>query len=363
MSIKEIKYGVTPVGEEVFLYEMACGGGVILQFCNIGAAIVSVCVPDKKGNIADVTLGYDNLFYYIGDGPCFGKVPGRVANRIANGQFELDGKTYTLPINNGPNHNHGGNNGYANRIWKSRIEGDSVLFTLSAPDGDDGYPGAVEVAARYSWIPGADGSRASATGETGVGKLKIELTGSTDSATVLNLTNHAYFNLNGAGAGTIYGHHLKLAASRYLPTDETLIPTGELKDVSGTPMDFTTGQLIGSRTGEDFPALKYGKGYDACWAVDDFDGGMKCVASLWSEESGRKLNVYSQQPGVIVYTGNWLGGCPAGKQGAIYHDYDGIAIECQKFPASPNRSQFPSVVLRKGEAYLNVIEFEFVIRS
>lgn len=362
MKISEVKYGVAPTGEEVFLYEMECGGGVSLKFCNIGAAIVSVCVPGKLGRIADVTLGYDNLFYYIGDGPCFGKVPGRVANRIAGGKFELDGKSYTLPINNGPNHNHGGDNGYANRIWKSRIDGASVLFTLAAPDGDDGYPGAVEVAARYSWLPGEAGSQTSAQrqGETSVGRLKIELTGSTDSATVLNLTNHAYFNLNGAGAGSIYGHHLKLAASHYLPTDETLIPTGELKPVAGTPMDFNAGQTIGSRAGEDFPALKYGKGYDACWAVDDFDGRMKCVASLWSEESGRKLNVYSQQPGVIVYTGNWLGGCPEGKNGAVYRDYDGVAIECQKFPAAPNRPDFPSVVLRKGETYLNVIEFEFV---
>ncbi len=357
MNITEQKYGTTPEGKDIFLYTMECGGGIIVKLCNIGAAVVSVCVPDKNGVIDDVVLGYDNLFYYIGDGPCFGKVPGRVANRIAGGKFDLNGKTYTLPVNNGPNHNHGGENGYANRIWRSGIEGDSVVFNLLAPDGDDGYPGAVEVCARYRWISG-DKYISEKTG-CPLGKLVTELTGRADSATVMNLTNHTYFNLDGHGSGTVYGHNLKLAASRYLPTDETLIPTGELKPVEGTPMDFTKGQLIGSRAGEDFPALRYGKGYDACWAVDNWDCSVKCAASLWSGVSGRRVNVYSNQPGVIIYTGNWLGGCNEGKGGHIYNDYDGVAIECQKFPASPNRPEFPSVVINKGEEYLNVIEFEF----
>lgn len=357
VKITEHKYGVTPAGEEIFLYRMDCGNNISLAFCNIGAAIVSICVPDKEGCIADVVLGYDNLFSYIGDGPCFGKVPGRVANRIAGGRFELNGKTYTLPVNNGPNHNHGGNNGYANRVWGSGIEGDSLVFTLTAPDGDDGYPGRVEVNARYRWVPGD--KYESAREVNPAGKLVVELTGHTDSVTVMNLTNHAYFNLNGEGSGSVYGHYLKLAASRYLPTDETLIPTGELKSVTGTPMDFTEGRTIGSRAGEDFPALKYGKGYDACWAVDNWDCQVKGVASLWSVSSGRKLNVYSNQPGVIIYAGNWLSGCDTGKNGHVYADYDGVAIECQKFPASPNRPNFPSVVIHKGEEYVNIIEFEF----
>lgn len=368
MTINEKKFGQTPAGEEVFLYTMDCGGGISLTFCNIGAAIVSICVPDKNGVVEDVVLGYDNLLYYLGDGPCFGKVPGRIANRIADGKFILNGQTYTLPINNGPNHNHGGNNGYANRVWKSKIDAGTVLFTLTAPDGDDGYPGAVQVQARYKWLSQEDDKNTS--GENIIGKLVVELTGSTDSLTILNLTNHAYFNLKGDGKGLILDHHLKLAASRYLPTDPTLIPTGELAPVECTPMDFTKGNIIGSRSSEDFPALKYGKGYDACWAVDNWNGNpsagdcsgngsLKRVAELSSEESGRKLNVYSDQPGVIIYTGNWLGGCQEGKQGHIYSDYSGVAIECQKFPASPNRPEFPSVVLHKGETYTNNIVFEF----
>lgn len=358
MNIIEKKYGTTPAGEDIFLYTMECKGGVSLTFCNVGAAIVSICVPDREGKIADVVLGYDNLFSYIGDGPCFGKVPGRFANRIAGGRFELNGQTYNLPVNNGPNHNHGGNNGYANRVWRSEIENESVLFTLAAPSGDDGYPGAVQVQARYKWV----------AGETGY--LVMELTGCTDAPTVMNLTNHTYFNLKGEGEGTIYDHILKLSALCYLPTDQTLIPTGELASVSGTPMDFTKGNAIGSRAGENFPALKYGKGYDACWAVGRWDGdpttgdctgngNLKCVAELWSELSGRKLYVYSDQPGVIVYTGNWLGGCDEGKNGHIYTDYSGVAIECQKFPASPNRPTFPSTVLNPGEKYVNRIVFEF----
>ncbi|MEF9985860.1 MAG: aldose epimerase family protein [Bacteroidales bacterium] len=357
MTITENKFGQTPAGEEIFLYTMDCGGGISLKFCNIGAAIVSICVPDKNGVIEDVVLGYDNLMYYIGDGPCFGKVPGRIANRIADGKFTLNGEIYTLPINNGPNHNHGGNNGYANRVWKSKIEANTVLFTLTAPNGDDGYPGAVEVNARYKWLS----QDKNINGENIIGKLAIELTGSTDSLTILNLTNHSYFNLKGDGKGLILNHYLKLAASHYLPTDSTLIPTGELASVAGTPMDFTKANSIGSRIETYFPALKYGKGYDACWVVDNWNGNLKRVAELSTNENGRKLNVYSDQPGVIIYTGNWLEGCQEGKQGHIYSNYSGVAIECQKFPAAPNRPSFPSVVIHKGDTYANNIVFEFAI--
>ncbi|MEG0518055.1 MAG: aldose epimerase family protein [Bacteroidales bacterium] len=383
MTISEKKYGTAPGGEDIFLYTIEATAGVKLTFCNIGAAIVSICIPDKNGKAEDVVLGYDNLLYYIGDGPCFGKIPGRVANRIEGGRFELNGKTYTLPINNGPNHNHGGNNGYANRIWKSKIDAAGVLFTLTAPDGDDGYPGAVQVQVRYKWVEGGDcdqnkGADCALHGHVdgqqnageNIGKLIIELSGNSADATVLNLTNHAYFNLKGEGNGLITDHILKLAASRYLPTDETLIPTGKLASVAGTPMDFTKDATIGSRMEEEFPALRYGKGYDACWAVDNWNGNpsindcsgngsVKCVAELSSKESGRKLNVYSDQPGVIIYTGNWLGGCNEGKKGHVYTDYSGVAIECQKFPAAPNRPSFPSIVLQKGERYANNIVFEF----
>ncbi len=351
--ITEKKYGTTSNGEVVYLYTLEAANGVTLTFCNIGAAIVSISVPDKNGVIGDVVTGYDNLMSYIGDGPCFGKVPGRFANRIANGTFELDGKRYNLPINNGPNHLHGGPNGYANRVWNSKIDGDSILFTLSAPDNDDGYPGAVEVQARYKWVEG--------DGDKSVGALDIELSGETDSATIINLTNHVYFNLNGEGNGDILGHNLKLYASNYLPTDSSLAPTGEIASVLGTPMDFTKGEVVGSRHKDTFPALEYGKGYDACWVVDKADGSEKVVAELWSEESGRLLRVITNQPGIVVYTGNWLSGCDEGKRGHIYNDYDAIALECQNFPEAPNKSNFPSCVLRNGEKYFNKIIFKFEV--
>ncbi len=344
MTINEIKYGTTSSGEDVFLYKIDCQDGVSVSLCNIGAGVVSICVPDRDGKIADVVPGYDNLFYYIGDGPCFGKVPGRVANRIANGKFVMDGKEYNLPINNGPNHNHGGDNGFANRVWNGEIDGNSVVFTLFAPDGDDGYPGDITAKATYSWIEESN-------------SLNIKLEAETSSKTIVNLTNHTYFNLKGEGNGNILDHNLMLNAHHYLPTDSTLIPSGELRSVEGTPMDFREPTLIGKRIRASFPALEYGKGYDACWAATGV--GMRKVAELSSELSGRVLSVYSDQPGVIVYTGNWLSGCPEGKNGNVYNDNDGVAIECQKYPDAPNHQNFPSIELKSSEKYINNIVFSF----
>lgn len=346
MVINQKKYGITSSGEDVFLYTIDCKNGVSLSFCNIGAAIVSICVPDKDGNIDDIVPGYDNLLYYIGDGPCFGKVPGRVANRIANGKFVMDGKEYNLPINNGPNHLHGGNNGFANRVWNSKIVGDSVVFSLFAPDGDDGYPGDITAVATYRW-------------DEEKNDLHITLEAETSSKTIVNLTNHTYFNLKGEGRGNILDHKLQLNADYYLPTDSGLIPTGELRSVINTPMDFKKGEIIGKRIGDNFPALVYGKGYDACWATNGDCAHMPEVAVLSCDINGRVLRVYSNQPGVIVYTGNWLAGCPIGKKGHIYNDNDGVAIECQKFTDAPNHENFPSIELSKGQKYVNNIVFSF----
>lgn len=321
------------------------GASVVLS--SLGAGIVAVNVPDRAGRLADVALGYADAADYIGDGPAAGKVPGRYANRIAAGRFTLDGHEYQLPINNGPNCNHGGPAGFHNLNWEVKSYTDSsVTFALLSPDGDAGFPGCLSVEAEYRW--------------TDSNELQLTLSATTDAPTVVNLTNHAYWNLAGHDAGSVLGHELQLNAGRYLPTDETLIPTGELVPVSGTPMDFREFKAIGRDIRADFPALRIGKGYDACWAVDDADGATAAtVASLRDTASGRRLDVVSDQPGVQVYTGNWLAGCPKNKAGRSYDDYDGVAIECQGFPNSPNSPTFPSTVLRPGEHYIRHINFIF----
>lgn len=345
MQIEAKIFGKTPAGEDVYLYTMEEENGFKASFCNIGAGIVSIYTPDKNGEFGDIVLGYSNLMYYIGDGPCFGKVPGRFANRIANGKFTLNGKTYTLPINNGPNHLHGGPDGYANKVWNGKIEGESVVFTLKSLNGDAGYPAELVAQVKYT---------------LNNNRLEMELSATSDDATIVNLTNHSYFNLNGHGYGSVLDHNLRLNATKYLPTDSTLIPTGEFADVAGTPMDFTNGFALGERITEKFPALEYGKGYDNCWVIDGYNGEeLVLAAQLWSNLSGRKVNVYTNSPGVQVYTGNWLSGCEEGKDGAVYKDYYGVAIECQRFPDTPNKTQFPSAVLNKGEKYVNKIVFEF----
>lgn len=322
----------------------ASGASVVLS--SLGAGIVAVNVPDRSGRLDDVVLGYADAADYMADGPCAGKVPGRFANRIARGHFEIDGKSYSLAINNGPNALHGGPTGFQNRIWTlDSAEGDCVRFSYRSADGEEGYPGNLTATAIYRWTDDCT--------------LSLTLTAETDAPTVVNLTNHAYFNLAGHNSGSVLGHKLLLKASRFLPTDDSLIPTGELAPVAGTPMDFTAAKELGRDIRADFPALVYGKGYDNCWVIDDADGTLRTVAVLTDEASGRTLTVGTTQPGVQVYTGNWLAGCPANKAGRSYDDYDGVAIECQGFPDAPNHPGFPSAVLRPGEKYQQTITFNF----
>ena len=316
--------------EDIRLFSIVNADGSEVILSNLGAGIVSVVVPDKEGRMADVALGYHNPADYDTDGPCMGKVPGRYANRIAAGRFSLGDKQYELAVNNGPNHLHGGpgEQCFANRIWEAEEIRDGVVFRLDSPDGDAGYPGNLHVEARYTW--------------TDDHKLTLWLKATTDAETIVNLTNHAYFNLKGEAAGDVTDHLLHLFASRWLPTDETLIPTGELAPVAGTPMDFTVPKPIGKDLKADFPALNYGKGYDNCYVVDDWKKGVvRPVAVLTEETSGRKLTVSTDAPGIQVYTGNWLSGCPVSKSGRAYADYDGVALECQAFPDSPNRPKTP----------------------
>ena len=346
MDIKQEFWGTAPDGKDIIRYTMTNSKGASVQLGSVGAAIVSICVPDREGKLADVVIGYPNALDYFADGPCSGKIPGRYANRIAKGRFTLDGKEYTLPINNGPNHLHGGPKGFQNQVWESRIEGDAVEFMYFAEDGEAGFPGNLKVVAHYAWSE--------------ENELTLTLTAETDAPTVINLTNHVYFNLAGEGSGSVLDQLLKLNASTWLPTDETLIPLGKVDDVAGTPMDFVNEKPIGRDIKADFPALKYGKGYDNCYLIDDaMPGQLATAAELRDPVSGRQLKVLTTQPAVQVYTGNWLKGAPVGKSGHAYEDYDAVAIECQHTPDAPNQPEFPSTVLRPGETFKEAIIWAF----
>ena len=318
--------------------------GASVMLTERGAGIVSIVVPDRNGVMGDVVLGYRDEESYLGDGPCAGKIPGRFANRIAGGCFTLDGREYQLVKNNPDYQLHGGPDGFSNRLWKVAQTSESrAVFTLDSPDGDQGYPGAMHVEATYTW--GDDNA------------LTLEIKATADKPTVVNLTNHTYWNLDGEDSGSIFDHVLRINASRWLVTSEALIPTGELAPVEGTPMDFRTAKPIGRDIKADFPALRYGKGYDNCWVLDG-QPGLKLAAELSSETSGRRLEIWTDQPAAQVYTGNWLDGSPVSKSGRSYRDYDGVAIECQGFPDAPNHPDFPSCVLRPGETWSRTIIFK-----
>jgi aldose 1-epimerase len=330
----------------ISLFKIINDNGASVGLSSLGAGITSIFVPDKNGKLDDVVLGYKNPSDYFYDGPCAGKVPGRYANRIAKGLFSIDGKSYKLNINNGPNALHGGPEGFSHKIWESKVQDDCVVFSLFSPDGDENYPGNLKVNVAYSW----DNDN----------KLTIRLSASTDKKTIINLTNHSYFNLSGENSGTVLNQKLRLSCSNYLPTDDTLIPTGEISPVQGTPMDFTKSKRLGEDIKENFPALVYGKGYDNCWVVDGWTKGkLKDIAELTDDNSGRVLVVSTTQPAVQAYTGNWLDGSPESVSGSHYKDYDGVAIECQGMPDAPNKPNFPSQILDKDETYNQTIVFQF----
>lgn len=324
--------------------------GAWVKLSELGAGIIEVGVPDAAGKIENVALSYANPADYLDDGPCMGKIPGRYANRIAKGHLKINDELFRLAINNGPNALHGGPTGFQNRIWKSeKINDNTIQFKYISAAGEENYPGQLTATATYSW----DNSDT----------LSLRLKATTDQPTVVNLTNHAYWNLDGADAGNILEHALQLNASNWLPTDDTLIPTGEIATVFNTPMDFTTGKTLGEDINADFPALIYGKGYDNCWVIDSpnekFNTSLHKAAVLSSKNSGRQLTVYTDQPGVQVYTGNWLAGSPKNNSGKSYNDYDGVAIEAQGLPDAPNKPEFPSQLLMPGETYLRNIRLQF----
>jgi aldose 1-epimerase len=337
MAIRSEHFGTTADGASVELYTLTNPNGLEARIATYGGTLQSLRTPDRDGAFADVVLGFDTLAPYLGDHPYFGSLIGRYANRIRGGAFALDGVQYRLPCNDGANHLHGGPRGFHTVVWQAQAdeEGESLTLRYRSADGDEGYPGALEVEVRYTL---ADANA-----------LVLDYTARADAPTILNLTNHAYFNL--AGAGTIHDHVLELAAERYLPVDASLVPTGELRAVRGTPFDFTRRTPMGERLGTNDEQLRHARGYDHNWVLDKNGGGETFAAEVSEPSSGRRMTVHTTQPGVQIYSGNFLDGTVRGKNGVAYEKHAGFCLETQHFPDSPNQPAFPSTVLRPGEVY------------
>lgn len=312
-----------------------------------GGTLLALRVPDRDGVLGDVLLGFDTLEPYLGEHPYFGALIGRYGNRIARGRFVLDGQTYMLATNNGPNHLHGGPNGFHRQVWEAReaagTEGSGLALLYRSRNGEEGYPGNLFVTVAYTL--------------TDQDELRIDYTATTDRATIVNLTNHAYFNL--AGGGDILGHELELAAARFVPVDPTSIPLGELRPVAGTPMDFTTPTPIGAKLDTSDRQLAYSGGYDHTWVLDKGDGVLGFAGRLFDPGTGRSMEVHTTQPGVQFYSGNFLDGSLAGKGGVRYQKHAGLCLETQHFPDSPNQPAFPPTVLRPGEEYRHTTIYRF----
>jgi len=348
MGITKEHFGKTTTGQAVYTYTLMNSSGLSARVMTYGALLTHLEVPDKNGNLADVVLGFDDLEAYLGGHPHFGCTTGRVANRIAGGKFTLDSKEYTLAINNGPNHLHGGIFGLDKRIWKAREmedkAGPSVRFTYRSPDGEEGYPGNLDIEVTYTL--------------TNAGELVIDYKAETDKATPVNLTNHSYFNLAGAGNGTILDHALLIEADRYTPTDDTLIPTGEIVPVSGTVMDFTQLTRIGARI--DQLSGDPG-GYDHNYVLNGEIGKLALAARVVEPRSGRVLEILTTEPAVQLYTGNHLEGTITGKGGKVYRKRGGLCLETQHFPDSVNHPNFPSTILQPGEIYRQKTIYRFSV--
>ncbi|GAB4437571.1 MAG: galactose mutarotase [Chloroflexi bacterium OHK40] len=334
MSVTSEPFGSTAAGHPVERYTLRAGS-VEARVITYGATLVALRAPDRSGTMADVVLGFDSLAPYLRHHPYLGSLVGRFANRIAGGRFSLDGASYQLPVNNGPNHLHGGPGGFHAVLWQAEAGDDAVRLRYHSPDGEQGYPGALDVSVTYTL--GADGA------------LRLDYEARCDRATILNLTNHAYFNL--AGSGNILGHKLQISADHFLPVDATLIPTGELRPVEGTPLDFRAPTPIGARINADEEQLRQAGGYDHCYVLNHGGDLGVIVARAVDPLSGRVLEVRTTQPGVQFYSGNFLDGSLRGRGGQPYARHCAFCLETQHFPDSPNQPAFPSTVLRPGEIY------------
>ncbi len=344
MSIKKELFGKAD-GKDVFLYTLENKNGLIAKITNYGAIATSLIVPDKNGKFDDIVLGFDSLQDYLDGHPYFGAIVGRYGNRIAKGRFTLDGVEYTLATNNEKNHLHGGIKGFDKAVWDAEEfesdDGVGLKLSYLSPDGEEGYPGNLSVKVTYTL--------------TNNNELKIDYEAETDKATPVNITHHGYFNLAGAGKKDILSHKLKIDADKYTVVDETLIPTGELRIVENTPMDFTTHHFIGKRI-EQVPG-----GYDHNFVLNN-NGKMVKVIEVYEPESGRIMEVLTTEPGVQFYSGNFLDGTNIGKGGKVYYKHYGFCLETQHFPDSPNQPDFPSTILRPGEKYDYTTIYRFLIK-
>jgi aldose 1-epimerase len=347
MAVRVEEYGKTPDGVMTAKYTLTNQHGMRATLTNYGATLISLEVPDKGGNLADVVLGFGSLEGYIENNPYFGSTVGRYANRIANGSFELDGQTYTLPKNDGEHTLHGGVNGFHRAIWDAQpVERDdaaSVEFTYTSVDGEEGFPGTLSCSVIYIL--------------TNNNELAIAYRATTDKPTVVNLTHHSYFNLRGEGNGDVLGHLLQLNADRYTVPDDTLIPTGEIAPVEGTPLDFRQPHAIGERI-EQVPG-----GYDHNFVLNRENGDLSLAATVVEPESGRVMQILTTEPGIQFYSGNFLDNTLTGISGKTYPKHGGFCLEAQRYPDTPNQPEFPSAVLRPGETYAQTTVHRFSVRK
>jgi aldose 1-epimerase len=346
-------FGKTREGQAVDLYIFTNANGVEVRAMTYGGIIVSLKVPDRSGKLDDVTLGFDSLDGYLAGHPYFGAIIGRYGNRIGKAKFTLDGTEYKLAANNGPNHLHGGLKGFDKVVWQAepfdKKDSVGVVFSYTSPDGEEGYPGNLRVKVTYTL--------------TDKSELIFDYHATTDKATPVNLTNHTYFSLAGPGRRDILGHDMMLNADNTTPVDSTLIPTGEIKSVAGTPFDFRKPTPIGARIDAEDEQIKYGPGYDHNFALNRKGDGLSLAARVVEPTTGRVMEVHTTEPGVQFYTGNFLDGTLAGKGGHVYKWRFGFCLETQHFPDSPNKPSFPSTILRPGKTYTSRTVYTFSIEK
>jgi aldose 1-epimerase len=342
-------FGTLPDGRKVGLYLLTNENGMQTSITTFGGILTSLAAPDRKGRLADVVLGFDGLDGYLASHPYFGTIIGRYGNRIANGTFDLDGQIYTLARNNDENHLHGGVSGFDKALWAAQSlstpEGPRLRLTHVSADGEEGYPGRLDVTVDYTL--------------THENELRIEYRATTDKPTHVNLTNHSYFNLAGAGGGEILDHEVMINADHFTPVDDGLIPTGEIRGVEGTPMDFREPVAIGARIDDGDEQLQIGSGYDHNFVLNRADGELSFAARVFEPTSGRVMEILTREPGVQFYTANFLDGSVIGKGGTAYGRRCAFCLETQHFPDSPNRPEFPTTVLRPGEVYETTTVYRF----
>ena len=351
-KVEKSTFGKLADGTVIDLYKLTNRNGVEVQIITYGGSIVSLKTPDRNGNFADIVLGYDDPQGYVDDTSYLGALIGRYANRIANGKFKLGGVEYTLAQNNAPNSLHGGPTGFHKRVWQAREvtrpNAAALQVSYNSKDGEEGFPGNLAVTTTFVL--------------NNTNELRIEYSATTDKTTVVNLTEHAYFNLAGPGEGTILDHLMRINANRFTPVDANLIPTGELRSVKGTPLDFTKATVIGSRINDDYEQLRLGRGYDHNYVLNKAGKQLSLAAEVYEPVSGRTLEMWTTEPGVQFYSGNFLDNVK-GKGGKIYQQRGGFCLEAQHFPDSPNKPAFPSAVLRPNQKYSQITVYKFSVRG